>query len=373
MFAYAGFCAALLLLLIVIAVKLLLGSVGKPYPDLSTKPVLAEIESIIDLDEPPGNVAVSTDGRIFFNFHSEARPEKVKVAELIGKQVLPFPSDEAQKVLFDTVFSVRIDRQGRLWTLDHGFNGLRQPRLLAFDIATGAEVHRYDFPKTIAGLGSFLNDLQIDTGGNKIYIADTSVFARRPALIVYDVQAKHAQRFLENHRSVQAEELLIKTPQKEMVFLGGLIPLKPAVDSIVLDKNNEWLYYGAMAGSTLFRVPAKALNESLSSAQIEAAVESYSKKPQSDGLSIDLEGTIYITAIEHSGIMTLDKNKNLVTLVKNGNIRWPDGLSFGPNGWLYLTDSALTDAMLMSKRHIESARPYHIYRVKINAASTPGH
>jgi sugar lactone lactonase YvrE len=356
-------------------VRTILGGPGKPYKNLSTLPELNEsaLELVVDLMEPPGNIAVSSDNRVFFNFHSEARPEKIKVAELKHGLVVPFPNEAAQKNLFDTVFSVRIDRQNRLWTLDHGLNGLRQARLLAFDLTTNEIVHDYAFPASIAGLGSFLNDLQVDAKGEKIYLADTSVFARKPAIIVYDVKNKQAKRVLENHQSVSAEDLLIETAQGKMTFFGGLFALKPALDSIVLDKNDEWLYYGAMAGSRLYRIQTKNLNSLKSNAEIENSVEDFSEKPQSDGLSIDMNGTIYLTAIEHGSIMSLDANKKLVTLVQSKKIRWPDGLSFGNDGWLYLTDSALPDAMLRTKAHIQGSRPYQIYRIRLTNQGIPGH
>ncbi|MBL8152433.1 MAG: hypothetical protein JNN15_21110, partial [Blastocatellia bacterium] len=59
------------------------GGTGQKFPDLSTTPLLPEasVEIVAKLDEPPGNLAVSKEGRVFFTYHAESRPE-IKVLEL---------------------------------------------------------------------------------------------------------------------------------------------------------------------------------------------------------------------------------------------------------------------------------------------------
>jgi hypothetical protein len=54
----------------------------------------------------------------------------------------------------------------------------------------------------------------------------------------------------------------------------------------------------------------------------------------------------------------------LTTLIKDPRLRWPDGLSFGPDHWLYVSDSALQDVMFKSKKYIRSKAPYYIFRFK---------
>ena len=90
-----------------------------------------------------------------------------------------------------------MDRFGRLWTIDHGNHGLRQPRLLAFDLATNELIHDVSPGDDIAPLGSSLHDLQVSADGNYIVIADASIWGRRPALIVYDLRNSQMRRVLE--------------------------------------------------------------------------------------------------------------------------------------------------------------------------------
>jgi len=62
----------------------------------------------------------------------------------------------------------------------------------------------------------------------------------------------------------------------------------------------------------------------------------------------------------------------LLTLISSSAVRWPDALSFGPDGWLYVADSALSEVILQSKEHIKEQGPYGIYRFQPGAEGTPG-
>lgn len=357
-------------------VRCTFGGAGEPFPDRSGPPRIpsAAVEVVATLPEPPGNIAVSADGRVFVTIHPESRPATTKVAELVDGQLRPYPSEAAQAELYETVLGVAIDPRGWLWTIDHGTHGLGRPRLLAFDLATDTEVHRHDFTDDEAGAGSFFNDLQVSPDGRWVYIADISVFGRSPALVVYDVEAGKARRRLEQHASVESQHWLIRHPDKDMLFFGGLLALRPAVDSIALDKAGEWLYYGAMTHDTMYRVPAASLRDAATSdAALGERVEAYGDKPLSDGLSMDLEGNLYITDVEHRAVLMLPPGGGaLQTVIADPRIRWADGLSFGPDGWLYLSDSAIPDIMLRSKGHIEEAAPYFVFRFKPGPLGVPG-
>ena len=340
---------------------------GEDFQDRSSSPILppSALEIVAALAEPPGNIAVSANGRIFISIHPLSRPKANKVVELVDGQALPYPDADAQQSLFQAVLGLAIDRQNRLWLLDDGVQGIKQPRLLAYDLKTDQQVQHYDFPSQIAGFGSFLNDLQIDPAGRKIYIADTSILAKKPAIIIYDTENNSARRVLENHPSVVEQDWIINAKGRKMMLWGGLYVVKPAVDSIALDRDGRWLYYGPLAHESMFRVRTEDLNDrSLTPEALGKRVEKFDPKPLSDGLSMDLADNIYITDVEHGAILNLGPDRNLQTLIKNPRLRWPDGLSFGPDHWLYISDSALQDVMFKSKKHIRAKAPYYIFRFK---------
>ncbi len=166
---------------------------------------------------------------------------------------------------------------------------------------------------------------------------------------------------------------MIRSPVKDMVFFGGLFVLKPGVDSIALDKQGEWLYFSPMAHETMFRVRTSDLNDaSLSVAELSQRVERFGPKPLSDGLSMDHAGNIYITDVEHSAILALNPRGELSTVIRDNRMRWPDALSFGPDNYLYIADSAIPDLMLQSKAHIAKAAPYYLFRFKPGPSGAPG-
>lgn len=364
----------LLLLSIILAVALRVRyGGGEQYPDLTTNPQLtaSQLEEVLTYREPIGNVAVSAAGQVFFTVHPEARPQGNRLLQLVDGASIPWPNSESQQELFDTVLGVVIDRQDRLWTIDHGNHGMQPPRLLAFDIETGEVIHDRRFAEPLAPKGSFLQDLQVSADGHTVIIADTSIWRKQPALIVYNVDTSTARRVLEGHESVLAEDYVIHNHGEAMTYAGGLVALRGGVDGIAVSE--EWLYFGALSGSGLYRVPMATLIDSqTSSTDVAAAVERFADKPLSDGFSIDNAGNVYVTDVEHGAIIQVSADRQPATLLRTQEIRWADALSFGPDRWLYVADSALQDVVLQSREHIESSGPYRIFRVQLETGGIPG-
>lgn len=348
--------------------------------DRTTAPILAGtvLERVAALDYPPGNIAVSNTGRIFFTYHPDGGPP-VNVLELVAGAPVPYPSEAFQwrnnpgALYFDSVLSLRIDLQGRLWTLDHARFARGQPRLLAFDLASNEVVHDYKFPSGVAPFLSMLNDFQVSPDGAKIYIAESSPIRQNPAIIVYDTVKRSSRRLLENHPSVRAGYYVLQAPGRDMIFFG-FYNMRVGIDSIALDKRGEWLYYGPLTGDRLYRIRTADLNdESLDEAALSARVEDYGPKTISDGLTMDEHDNVYITDPEHSAILRLGPDRQLTTLVKDPFLRWPDGFSFGPDGWLYVTCSALHHVLFVSRDRMRANAPYHIFRFKPGPMGVPGH
>jgi sugar lactone lactonase YvrE len=362
-----------LVALLLVAIRLRYGGGDANFEDRTSDPELPvrALQVVANLDFPPGNVAVSPDRRVFFTFHPEASPP-VKVVEWVDGEPVPYPSAEAQAE-FQSVLSVRIDRQHRLWTLDNANHGTGTPRLLAFDLRTNKEVFRHDFSRRIAGPGSHLNDFQVDPAGKRIYIADASILAKKPALIVFDIDRGTSRRLLEGHPSVVPEPYIPFVQGRKMV-IAGLFAIRPGVDSIALDRGGQWLYFAPVTNNHLYRVQRRYLDdESLSAEALAGHVEQFATKTKSDGITTDLQGNIYLSDLEHSAILRLGGDGELHTVLKDPLIRWPDGFSFGPGGWLYVACSALHEVIGKSAAHIRSQSPYQIFRVQPGAEGIPGH
>jgi len=377
-FGRALVVAALSCAILVAALLILLGG-GERLPDRSRPPSISPdaVLKVADLDYPPGNIAVSADGRIFLTLHPDGHPP-LQVVELVDGKPVAFPNEEFQNESdrvpwFQSILALRIDSLGRLWVLDFARFGRGTPRIVAFDIATRSLVHEYAFPASVAGLASMLNDFQVDAEGRYIFIAETSPVLQRPAIIVYDSVSRTSRRVLDSHPSVQSEKLVIEAGQRRMMLPGGLLPLRIAVDSIALSRDGTWLYYGAVTGSRLYRIRAADLtNDKLTPQDLASRVETFADKPLTDGLSTDDAGNVYLTDMEHSAIHRLSPDGILETLIAHPRLRWPDGLSFGPGGWLYVTCSALQDVLFRSPEDVRAHAPYQVWRFSPGVAAAPG-
>lgn len=345
---------------------------GDAFPNKLTTPIMPSesLEIVANLDYPPGNISVSNEGRIFFTFHPEAKPP-VNVAELINGEAKPFPIPEG--INLSSVLSLRVDRQNRLWLLDFAEHGMKTPQIVAIDLNTNTLAHHFEFPSEIAGIGSHLNDFQVSHDGKFIYIADASILRKDPALIVYDVTKQEARRLLVDHESV-LPDYYVPVVEKEKMLIFGVFAIRPGIDSIALDREEKWLYFAPVTDTYLHRIALLDLhNLELSEEQLAQRVEQFAEKSMSDGITTDDAGNIYISDLEHAAINRINNQGQLVTLLQDEKLRWPDGFSFGPDGWLYVTNSALNKVIAKPTSFILENGPFQILRFKPDSAAYPGH
>ena len=178
---------------------------------------------------------------------------------------------------------------------------------------------------------------------------------------------------LEGHESVTPGDY-VPVVQGRSMLIFGIFAIRPGVDSIALDREGEWLYFAPVTSDHMYRVPRSALDdEELSPAALEGRVERFALKTMSDGITTDVDGNVYLTDPEGSAIAVLGPDRRLRTLVADPRLRWPDGFSFGPDGWLYVTCSSLHHVIMRSRSHVREHAPYQIFRFKPGPAGVPGH
>ncbi len=244
--------------------------VGAPSPPHSLfknpqEPLLSpsDLEIAARLPLPPGNVAVDQDGRIFFNFHPEfngdlhdiLKENYTKIAIMGSDDVTFYPyPDLAFQAEVISVLSLRIDALHRLWLLDFADHAIQHsPKLFSIDLETDSLSMRYTFPADVAGTGSMLNDMQVDPSGKYIYIADTSIVARRPALVVFDIDRKISYRLCDSLPSFYGSSYQLQVEGLSIPNLGPL-GMSIHIDSIALDRSGSYLYLGAVTSRGLLRL-----------------------------------------------------------------------------------------------------------------------
>ncbi len=131
--------AVLGVLVLVAMVKVKYGT-GKEYPDVGANLPTESfvLEKLIQLDYPPGNLAVAKNGDVYFNYHPVAKAERFSPATVFkwsSGKVEPFPSLEAQKD-FQGTFGMTIDNQGRIWFIEPASFDFKHTRVSAFDLNT---------------------------------------------------------------------------------------------------------------------------------------------------------------------------------------------------------------------------------------------
>jgi len=343
-----------------------------------------ELEVVAALDQAPGNVTVTPDGRVIMSLHQFFEP-KMRVAELgLGGELVPFPNPEwaygrEGDVGVDAVLGIAADADGRVWMLDNGLRSRARPRLVAWDTEADALAYDIDLGFPATGKRQFVNDLVVDLDRGLVYIADPA-FREQAALIVVDFVRGAVRRVLEGHESVVATGY--DDPEMDLVIEGHKVTLpgpngtrvnaRVGVNPIALDSHGEWLYYGPMHGRWMYRVRADDLADaSLTDAQLGARVERWAKRPISDGIAIDQAGNVYISEIGGNAIGVIEPDRGYRRLFHGPRLSWPDAFSFGPDGYMYTVANQLHLSLILSADG-GAAPPFHVFRFKPLAPGVVG-
>ena len=354
------------LLVVVVGVRVIYGG-GRPYPDVNTEPATT-LETLVELDFPPGNVTSSADGRIFFNTHPFARSDRFTDAflfELVDGVPIPYPSPERQADVMFT-FGMTVDEQDRLWVISPATLDRAQTRLQAFDLSTDTCVYDAALPE---GVARFSQDLRITPDGKTAILADTGAFKFTDAsLIVLDLETQATRSVLLGHPSTQPQDWTIRTGHGVHSVGWGLVTFAVGVDGITFSADGKDLYFATMTHDTLFRLPVDALlDASLDRDALAARVEVVGRKPLSDGIDVLPDGRVLVTDVEHGSVVTISPDGELRTQVRSHDVVWSDGVNVMEDGRVLLTDSAIPDYLdpLLrppSLESLERGRPYRVHQ-----------
>jgi hypothetical protein len=256
-----------------------------------------ELEVAARLDDRPGNPALTPDGRLILSLHPfpYGEPSPYRVVEVLEDGgTRPFPNDawstapDEDGVGLSAVIGVQSDRRGVVWILDMGDEGL-PPKLVAWDTHRD-ELHRIvTIPPHATVPNSFQQDFAIGEVRWTIFIADVGrgdLFGpSNPAIVAVDLNTGYVRRALEDHESLLPEEGLSVEIEGRTIRAenaqGEFDEPRIGLDPIVIDPANEWVYYGSVHGTSVYRVRAADLLErGLSKEELTRRAERYGEKPR---------------------------------------------------------------------------------------------
>jgi sugar lactone lactonase YvrE len=322
------------------------------------------IELVAEFGHQVTGVTVSEQGRIFVNFPRWTEDTEVSVAELTDGRPHPYP-DAAWNTWRNAkkdeitphdhwvcVQSVVADQRGSLWVLDpaapaqaHLVSG--GAKLVRIDLATDEVAQTIAFDEDAAPQGSYLNDVRFSNDGRYAFITDSGV---KGALLVVDIAAGRSARVLDGHPSTQMKKGLDVTADGKVLRRPDGRGVEFSADGIELSGDGQYLYWQAIKGDDLYRIPTAVLvGPGLAGEDVSAHVEPYGKNGVNDGLLI-ARGTnlMYLTSVQDDAIKVRDLSQGpgaeARIVVQDGRLRWPDTFGQGPDGTIYVTTSHIQDS-----------------------------
>ncbi len=344
-----------------------------------TKPALTEVATF---EQQVTGVAVTKDGRIFVNFPRWEKDVPVSVAEVMKNGALkPYPDadwnswsnlkhntpqEPAPGEHFVCVQSVTVDPQGAIWVIDPAAPGNAfiipgGPKLVKIDPKTDKVVQVIRFDTSLAPQGSYLNDVRVSPDGRTAYLTDSG---QRGALLVVDVASGQGRRVLDGDKRTQPEPGVV--PRVDGHELRQPDNRSPAfaADGIALDAKGEFLYWQALVGRTLYRVPTAALADTgLSADALGSRVEVVGTTNVADGLWMDEGGYLYVTAPEDNAVRMRAPDGTTTVIARDTRLRWPDSLAEGADGSIYVTASHIQDMARFHEKGSTRTMPYGLFRI----------
>lgn len=360
-----------LIIVTLVSIRFIYGG-GENYPHVNTTPTVEDqrVSAPIQLPYPPGMIASSSDGRIFYTYHMLHKPERFSQAtvfEWVDGKGVPFPN-QAMQAEFHGAMGISADQQGRLWVIKPGALEGRPTRLMAIDMSSGALVLDHVFQKDEAG---FAQDMRVSPDGKTVFLADTGLFNFTKAnLIVFDVETKTSRTVLKGHPTVSPQDWMIRKTNGDPYKLAfGLLSFVVGVDGLALSKDGMWLYFAAMSHDSVYRVPTTALlDASLTQNALAEKIEFVGLKPMSDGIELLEDNTVILTDVENGGLAALSPTGNLSTMTTDPTVDWADSVTVAPDGAIWFTDSRLTDLIDQFANPADQATllergPYSIHKI----------
>jgi hypothetical protein len=319
-----------------------------------------QLRELAHADRSWVQVAVAAGGRRFVNFSRWFGPLDMAVAEVDANGTLrPFPNTRFNSTApaipagerAVSVQSVVSSADGKsLWIVDAGNPQLAgriagAAKLVQVNLAMNRIVRIIPLDDHAAPDGAYLADVRIDEKSSMAFLPDLAI----GALVVVNLKTGKAWRHLVGHRSTVAEDLNVMVAGRPWLYADGSRP-RTAVTSIAISPDSKYLYYKALVGESLYRVPLQALiaPDSKPAEQVQKVLKCH----PSDAMNFGPDGALYMTAIDRHSITRVRPNSGRAEVfISDPKLAWPVGLAFGPDGTGYTTVGRIHESMTPTDRY----------------------
>ncbi|KAK3587994.1 hypothetical protein CHS0354_014514 [Potamilus streckersoni] len=287
------------------------------------------------------------------------------------------------------VQAIEIDpNTGYMWMVDTGRvnyfaadgtkpQDLCQPKIIIYDLNKHQEVKRYVFPSSIVSKNtSFINDIVLD------YYMGEARFAYLPdtfegKLIVYDA-ALNKSYYYQDPVSMAPD-----LSKKSITINGVTVDVPIGINGIAMSPDFRFVYYGSVAGITMYQVPTYILRKEFTNEAYRKEVRKVGDKPsQSDGMAMTVKGNLYFGALTKTSLykwnvyldssLPVGSDRVLMKTVEavacnNETMQWIDTIGVDEQGILWFTASPIQKFLLgMLDFSGKSGPNFYILRMNIS-------
>lgn len=337
---------------------------------------LTKVEIFATTDEAVGNITFTDSGNLVYSHHPFFSPEnRVMLMDVKTKISKPFPNKAwntpraTDDNYLSNVLGIRNDKNGIVWMLDMAQRNHVTPKIVGWNTKTNQLERIYYLPNSVVPKHAQPNDMVVDTKHGYFIIADEGIGnggdGTNAAFIIVDMKTGKTRRLLEGTRTTLPEKTPTVINGKHLAVNGT--DLLVGNDGITADTNFEYIYYGPLNGTKIYRIKTLDLvNEALTATELDGKIETYSEKPNNGGMSIDTAGNIYLTALETNSVaVVLAKDRSLKTMVIDPNMVWPDGVSYNHiDGYMYVSAAQVNKGAVFNDGKDLSTKPFYMFRFK---------
>jgi hypothetical protein len=337
------------------------------YKPLQTR--ATGIEVIARLSLEPKHVTVLGDGRIIFSVSPETR-KTIAVAELMPDGAIkPFPSKEwALKPgpggtgMTDVAAIASDAPSGFVVILDIG-TAESGGKIIVWDTKQNKLYRTIALPPRKLGNFKFMQDLALDMKRRCVYLVAHDMKKQTGAILVVDfkdgtarpigMQRLHGKGSLETGTSVTRG--MVRSVEEG---LNTPIDIDPAY---------EWVYVAGQGGSRIFRVRADDLaNPNIPPEELVSKFEDYGDKSLATSIAADASGHVFVCEGSNSKIGVYSPDRGYRVILEDSALNWPDDITLGPDGYLYITVNHLRRMGMLGKKDERLVdMPYSIGRAKL--------